>query len=124
MMPDNHRPRRRLPVGHYHGLGTWAVLCFGFLYLPILVLVVYSFNASQFAMTWTGFSLDWYLKVLDNDSIQRAAFNSLIIATISTVLATSIATLAALTLARGGYFRGQTACPSASSRCRCSYPRS
>ena len=108
MMPDNHRPRRRLPVGHYHGLGTWAVLCFGFLYLPILVLVVYSFNASQFAMTWTGFSLDWYLKVLDNDSIQRAAFNSLVIATISTVLATSIATLAALTLARSGYFRGQT----------------
>ncbi len=101
--------RRHLGVGRYHGLGTWTVLCFAFLYLPIGILIVYSFNASSLAMTWTGFSLDWYAKVLRNDSIQFAAVNSLVIATISTLFATVIATAAALALVRGGRFAGQTA---------------
>ncbi len=101
--------RRHLGVGRYRGLGTWTVLCFAFLYMPIGVLIIYSFNASSLAMTWTGFSLDWYAKVLRNDSIQYAAVNSLVIATISTIAATAIATAAALALVRGIRFTGQTA---------------
>ena len=99
--------RRHLPVGHYRGLGAWTVVFFVFLYMPIVVLVVYSFNASQLALTWTGFSFDWYAKVLANDSIQRAALNSLIIATTATFFATSIATVSALSIARGGHFKGK-----------------
>ena len=102
------RRRKHLPVGHFRGLGVWTVAFFIFLYLPIAVLIVYSFNASQLALTWSGFSLDWYAKVLDNKSIQRAVWNSLIIASVATFFATTIATMAALALARGGYFRGST----------------
>ena len=99
-------PRRRhVPVGHYRGLGAWTVLFFLFLYMPIVVLVVYSFNESRLALIWTGFSLDWYAKVLANDSIRRAALNSLIIASIATVVATAVATVSALSLARGGHFK-------------------
>ena len=102
------RRRKQLPVGHFRGLGVWTVVFFIFLYLPIAVLIVYSFNASQLALIWSGFSLDWYAKVLENKSIQRAVWNSLIIASVATFFATSIATMAALALARGGYFRGST----------------
>lgn len=102
------RRKRHLPVGHYRGLGAWTVMFFVFLYMPIVVLVVYSFNESQLALTWTGFSFDWYAKVLANDSIQRAAVNSLIIATCATIAATSIATVSALAIARGGNFKGKT----------------
>ena len=106
-----HVPKRRrkhLPVGHFRGLGLWTAAFFVFLYLPIVVLIVYSFNASQLALTWSGFSLDWYVKVLENKSIQRAVWNSLIIASVATFFATTIATMAALALARGGHFRGST----------------
>ena len=101
--------RRRLPVGHFRGLGTWTALFFVFLYMPMVVLFIYSFNESRMALTWGGFSLDWYAKVLTNKQIQRAAVNSLIIASVATVFATTIATMAALSLARGGPFRGKTA---------------
>ena len=59
-------------------------------------------------MNWGGFSLDWYVKAFQNDDIQQAVWNSLIVATISTFFATSIATIGALVLARGGNFRGKT----------------
>ena len=100
--------KRHLPVGHYHGLGLWVCLFFGFLYLPIAVLIFYSFNESRLALVWGGFSLDWYVKAVNNDGIRSAALNSLIIATVSTAVATAIATLSALVLARGGEFRGKT----------------
>ena len=97
-----------LPVGHYRGLGTWTVVFFIFLYLPIVVLIFYSFNANRMVMSWGGFGLDWYLKAFRNDDIQNAVWNSLIVATVATIFATAIATIGALVLARGGNFRGKT----------------
>ncbi|MBV8681214.1 MAG: ABC transporter permease [Aquitalea sp.] len=90
----------------FRGVTPTAMLAFVYLYLPIVVLVVLSFNANRIATLWTGFSFDWYLRVMDNDNILRATKNSLIIACGATVLATSFATMAALAMA-GRRFRGQ-----------------
>jgi len=107
--PAPSSPRRKvLPVGHYRGLGTWTAVFFIFLYLPIVVLVFYSFNANRMVMNWGGFGIDWYLKAFQNDDIQKAVWNSLIVATVATIFATAIATIGALVLARGGNFRGKT----------------
>jgi len=100
--------KKALPVGHYRGLGAWTVFFFVFLYLPIVVLIFYSFNSNRMVMNWGGFGLDWYLKAFHNDDIQHAVWNSLIVATVATVFATAIATVGALVLARGGNFRGKT----------------
>jgi len=99
---------KMLPVGHYRGLGAWTVVFFIFLYLPIVVLVFYSFNANRMVMNWGGFGIDWYIKAFQNDDIQKAVWNSLVVATVATVFATAIATIGALVLARGGSFRGKT----------------
>jgi len=96
-------------VGDYPGLKFWTIGFFVYLYAPMLVLVVYSFNVSRRAQIWRGFSFDWYVKAFSNDSIQSAAINSLIFAVIATVIATLIATITALVLARGRNFRGSTA---------------
>ncbi|HEX6014320.1 MAG TPA: ABC transporter permease [Geminicoccaceae bacterium] len=90
----------------FPGLRASAWLFFAFLYLPILVLLAYSFNASQQATIWTGFSFRWYGVVLGNDDIMRAFRNSLVVAATATLLATTVATLAALGMARGR-FAGQ-----------------
>ena len=100
--------KKALPVGHYRGLGPWTLAFFIFLYAPIVVLIIFSFNANRLVMNWTGFSLDWYVKAFQNDDIQQAVWNSLIVATVSTIVATAIATIGALVLARGGNFRGKT----------------
>ncbi len=100
--------KKMLPVGHYRGLGGWTVFFFVFLYLPIVVLIFYSFNANRMVMNWGGFGFDWYLKAFQNEDIQKAVWNSLIVATIATIFATAIATIGALVLARGGNFRGKT----------------
>ena len=105
---SGRKGKKALPVGHYRGLGSWAVVFFIFLYMPIVVLIFYSFNANRMVMNWGGFGFDWYLKAFQNDDIQQAVWNSLIVATVSTVVATSIATMGALVLARGGSFRGKT----------------
>lgn len=102
-------PKKRRAFGEIPGLKTLAFLFLAFLYLPIGVLVAYSFNAGKIVMVWTGFSLDWYAKVFANTDIRSAALNSLIVAVTATVIATVIATLAALSLARGGDFRGKAA---------------
>ncbi|SCK13587.1 ABC transporter permease [Vogesella sp. LIG4] len=90
----------------FRGVSTTTLLAFVYLYLPIVVLVVLSFNANRIATLWSGFSLDWYLKVMDNDNILRATRNSLIIASGATVLSTLFATMAALAMS-GRRFRGQ-----------------
>jgi spermidine/putrescine transport system permease protein len=92
----------------FPGLRTGAAFFFAFLYLPILVLLAYSFNANEQATIWTGFSTRWYGIVLQNDDIMRALRNSLLVATTATLAATLLATLAALGMARGR-FRGQDA---------------
>lgn len=95
-------------VGGFPGLKTWTWAFFLYLYAPIVVLVVYSFNANNRAQKWTGFSTDWYIKAFSNDDIQSAVVNTLIVASAATVLATMMAVLAALALARGGAFKGST----------------
>ncbi len=84
-------------------LGAWTTLVFVFLYAPIAVLVAYSFNASRLNIVWTGFSLEWYRRLLDNTPLLRAAKNSLIIATVTTVLSVAIGTGGAWLLHRYRY---------------------
>jgi spermidine/putrescine transport system permease protein len=95
------------PLWRFTGVRPAAWLFFAFLYIPIFVLVVLSFNSGQSATLWESFSLKWYSVVADDPEILRAAKNSLIVATLATVVATTLATLAALGM-RGRSFRGQT----------------
>lgn len=74
----------------------YTLLVYIFLYLPILVLVAFSFNKSKLNATWTGFTLDWYKKLVTNAQILEALKNSLIIALTSTFFAVIIGTLAAI----------------------------
>jgi spermidine/putrescine transport system permease protein len=84
---------RRLLAGH---LG----LVYLFLYGPILVLIVLSFNKSGLPTAWTGFSLEWYGKMLRNQAILSSVGNTLIVASASTLIATGIGTLLALGIDR------------------------
>jgi spermidine/putrescine transport system permease protein len=77
---------------------TLAACVLFFLYLPIVVLIANSFNESRFGGVWTGFSLKWYEKLWNERAIWSALSNSLLIATLSTVVATVLGTLAALCL--------------------------
>ena len=86
---------------------TSVALGLAFLYLPIVILVVYSFNASRLVTVWGGWSLRWYAALLDDRAMQEAAWNSLTIAAASASLATGMGTLAAVALVRGGRFRGR-----------------
>lgn len=79
-----------------------------FLYLPILVLVIYSFNASRLVTVWGGWSLRWYYEFFDDRAMIEASWMSLRVAVASATIATLIGTLAAVALARGERFRGRT----------------
>ena len=76
------------------------VLTYVFLYLPILVLVVMSFNASKLPFVWRGFSLRWYSELVRDDRIIQGLGNTLIVAVGATVLATVLGTLLAVGLQR------------------------
>jgi spermidine/putrescine transport system permease protein len=95
------------PLWSFAGMRPAAWFFFIFLYLPIVVLVVLSFNGGQSATLWDGFSLKWYSVVANDAEVVRAAKNSLIVATLATLISTALATLAALGM-RGRAFRGQT----------------
>jgi len=84
------------------------ILGLAFLYIPILVLIVYSFNASRLVTVWGGFSLRWYAALFNNQPLMDAAWLSLRIALVSASVATLLGTLAALALARFGRFTGRT----------------
>ncbi len=88
----------------------FTALSFGlaFLYLPIVALVVYSFNASPRVTVWQGFSTRWYEALLHNEELITAAFLSLRIAAINATIAVVLGTLAAYTLVRYPRFRGRT----------------
>ena len=77
-----------------------ATLVYLFLYLPILIVVVFSFNANRLATIWTGFSTEWYAVALGDRTVQRALVNSFLIAVPNAVLATIFGTMAALGLQR------------------------
>ena len=83
-------------------------LGFGFLYLPIALLVAYSFNASRLVAVWGGWSLHWYGELVRDDKFGAAAWNSLRIAMMAATLALVLGTCAGLTIARLTRFRGRT----------------
>jgi putrescine transport system permease protein len=87
-----------------------TVLCFGFafFYIPILSMIVYSFNASRLATVWGGFSTKWYVSLLSNQQVWDALILSLQIAVVSATVATILGTMAGITLARFTKFRGRT----------------
>jgi putrescine transport system permease protein len=80
---------------------------YAFLYLPILSLIVYSFNASRLVTVWAGFSLRWYVELAENQRMLEAAWLSLRVAAISATLALVLGTLAGFILARFGRFPGR-----------------
>lgn len=87
---------------------TALALGLAFLYLPILVVVAYSFNASRLVTVWGGFSTRWYGALLENQALLAAAWVTLRVGLLSAALATLLGTLAALALARRGRFPGRT----------------
>src|SRR5215471_226513 len=78
-----------------------------FLYLPVAILVIYSFNASRLVTLWGGWSLVWYRELLNNEALLQAAWVSLRVAVLSASAATALGTLAAIALTRGGRFHGR-----------------
>jgi putrescine transport system permease protein len=87
---------------------TSLTLGFAFLYLPMVLLIVYSFNASKLVTVWAGFSTKWYGTLLHNEAFLDAAWVTLRVGVISSTIATVLGTMAALVLVRAGRFTGRT----------------
>jgi len=95
----NHRSRFVLSA---------LVFGYAFLYVPLMLVIVYSFNDSRIATVWGGFSTRWYGELLRNEQVLSTAFLSLRIALTSATMATILGTMAGLALARFRRFRGRT----------------
>jgi len=95
-------PTRRVPIIRLGSLALSlnAIAIFGFLYLPILILILFSFNNTRSVAQFTGFSTEWYTKLFSNDELRAAAGNSLIVAFVSTIVSTVIGTMTALAMDR------------------------
>lgn len=85
----------------------WMSLVFAFLYVPIIILIVFSFNKSRVNAVWTGFTFEWYAKLFSDDVILTALGNTLTVAFVSTVIATMVGTLAAVGMYKYN-FKGKT----------------
>ncbi len=83
-------------------------LGFAFLYIPMLILIVYSFNGGKLVTVWAGFSTKWYGELFQNEAFLDAALNTLKVAVLSSTFATVLGTMAAYTMVRGGRFAGRT----------------
>ena len=81
-------------------LGANAALLFGFLYLPVVILIIFSFNNTRSIAIFTGFSTEWYTSLAANDELLDAARNSLVVGLVTTIVATTIGTLTALAMDR------------------------
>lgn len=95
----------------YTGFRGITFLCMVVLYAPLIVVTIYSFNASQSITNWEGVSLRWYVDVFtgpESAKFKTAARNSFVIAIIAATVSTTIATLAATAIVRGGRFRART----------------
>jgi spermidine/putrescine transport system permease protein len=88
-----HRERNPL-------LSAYAMLVYGFLFLPIVVLIIFSFNDSEDNFAWTGFTLDWYPVLFSNEDMLDALRNTLEVAFVAVVVATLLGTLLGIGLAR------------------------
>ncbi|MFY9240537.1 MAG: ABC transporter permease [Roseovarius sp.] len=87
---------------------TSLSLGFAFLYLPMLILIIYSFNESKLVTVWGGFSTKWYGELLGNEAFLDAAWVTIQVAVISSTIATLLGTMAAYVLVRAGRFAGRT----------------
>jgi putrescine transport system permease protein len=96
----------RLFNASWFNIGSLA-LGIAFLYLPIVVLVIYSFNASRLVTVWAGWSTRWYAELLNDAAILQSTWVTLRLAFLSATVATVLGTLAAVALVRLGRFRGR-----------------
>ena len=87
---------------------TSLTVGFAFLYLPMLILIIYSFNESRLVTVWAGFSTQWYGSLLQNQSFLDAAWVTIQVAVASSTIATILGTMGAYVLVRGGRFMGRT----------------
>ncbi|MGY0400279.1 MAG: ABC transporter permease [Ostreibacterium sp.] len=87
---------------------TSLTVGFAFLYLPILLLIIFSFNSSKLVTVWGGFSTKWYTSLLQDESLINAAYITLKVGLLSSTIATVLGTLAALVMTRAGQFKGRT----------------
>ena len=81
-------------------LWTAALVAYAFLYVPLVIVVVYSFNDSRLNAEWVGFTLDWYRKLAENDEMIAAAGNSLAIALVASLVSTVLGTMAGVAMHR------------------------
>lgn len=96
-------PRQKVRLATRIGnwlLGTNAALLFGFLYLPVIILILFSFNNTRSVAVFSGFSTEWYIALSQNAELLDAARNSLLVGLIATVFATAIGTLTAIAMDR------------------------
>jgi len=107
-LPKPRRWRRSIDLRRQGGFGTAALFCIAFLYAPILVLVVYSFNGTASTAHMDGFSLQWYAAAFANEDMMHAAWISLQVAFVATIVGTIIGTCAALVTTRTKPWRGMT----------------
>lgn len=99
---------RSFSTARLPGFGAIAAVTFILLYLPILTLVFYSFNANATMANWGGFSLRWYEAAFQNRQVRDVSIRSLWLAVSAAGVATIVATMAALATTRTGRFKGQT----------------
>ncbi|OIQ41923.1 MAG: spermidine/putrescine ABC transporter permease PotC [Roseobacter sp. MedPE-SWde] len=98
-------------VKTFPGFKVLTLICLVILYAPLVVVTVYSFNASKSITVWEGLSLHWYIDVFvgpESGKFKQAALNSFILAIVAATLSTAIATSAATAIVRGGKFRLRT----------------
>ncbi len=87
---------RKRPIALWVAAGAG----YAFLYIPLVIVVVYSFNNSRLNAEWVGFTLDWYDKLFHNDEMLAAAFNSLLIALTASLVSTALGTMAGVAMYR------------------------
>ncbi|GAA6191094.1 putrescine ABC transporter permease PotI [Phaeobacter gallaeciensis] len=83
-------------------------LGFAFLYIPMIILIIFSFNESKLVTVWAGFSTKWYGELMQNEAFLNAAWVTVKVAVFSSTIATVLGTMAAYVLVRGGRFLGRT----------------
>jgi spermidine/putrescine transport system permease protein len=101
----------KFDIKSYKGFRAITLLCLTILYAPLVVVTVYSFNASKSITVWEGLSFRWYVDVFfgpESGTFKQAAWNSFTIAIIAATVSTMIATLAATAMVRGGKFKLRT----------------
>lgn len=101
--PFPNYPRQKVRLSTRIGnwiLGTNAALVFGFIYLPVIILILFSFNNTRSVAVFGGFSTEWYVTLSQNTELLDAARNSLLVALITTIFATAIGTLTAIAMER------------------------